>query len=68
MRGNSIKSHCKLNLFLDVGKRQKDTKLHNIQSLVYLLNLHDEIKIKRVYKKNDVINFFGDFAKHVKKS
>ena len=68
MRGNSIKSHCKLNLFLDVGKRQKNTKLHNIQSLVYLLNLHDEIKIKRVYKKSDVINFFGDFAKHVKKN
>ena len=57
-----------MNLFLNVGKKYKKTKLHNIQSLVFLINLYDEIKIKRIKAKKDKIKFLGTFAKHVKDS
>ncbi len=68
MKYNFLKSYSKMNLFLNVGKKYKKTKLHNIQSLVFLINLYDEIKIKRIKAKKDKIKFLGTFAKHVKDS
>ena len=68
MKYSFLKSYSKINLFLDVGKRNKKTKLHNIKSLIFLIKLFDEIKIKRIYGKNDKINFSGIFAKYVKKN
>ena len=60
-----IKSFAKINLFLDVGKKDKKIGLHEIQSLVCLINLFDEIKIKRNMKNKDKIKFSGVFSKYV---
>lgn len=68
MKYNFLKSYCKLNLFLDIGKKEKKTNLHNIQSLVHIINLFDEIKIKKIIGKKDKINFIGSFSKHVRKN
>ena len=46
-----LKSPAKINLFLRVGKKIKNKKLHNIQSLICLTNLNDEIQISKVKKK-----------------
>jgi len=62
-----LKSYCKINLFLNVGKKNKKRKLHNIQSLVCLINLHDKIGISRVKSQKDKIKFSGKFSSDVKK-
>jgi len=67
MKYNFLRSYCKINLFLDVGRKDKRTRLHNIQSLIFIINLHDEIKIKRIYGSKDIIKFSGIFAKYVKR-
>ena len=53
----------KLILFLNVGKKFNKTGLHNIQSLVCLINLFDEIKIYK--SKKDKIKFTGKFSDNV---
>ena len=60
-----IKSYCKINLFLKIiGKKGN---FHNIQTLSFLVNHHDEISIIKT-KNKDKINFFGKFNKSVKKN
>ena len=66
MKYNFLKSFCKINLFLEVGSKNKKTKLHNIQSIVFIINLKDEIKIKRIYDQKDIIKFTGPFSKYIK--
>ena len=66
MRDVFLKSYAKVNLFLKVGKKIKNKKLHNIQSLIFLINLHDVIKIKKINKNNDKISFYGKFNTHIK--
>jgi 4-diphosphocytidyl-2-C-methyl-D-erythritol kinase len=61
-----IKSYAKVNLSLGVIGKLKSGN-HNIESLVSFLNLHDEIKIKKIYNKNHKIKFFGKFSKGIKK-
>ena len=61
-----IKSYSKVNLFLKVLKKNSN-QLHNIQSSVMLLDLHDRITIKNISKKKDEINFLGKFKKDIKK-
>jgi 4-diphosphocytidyl-2C-methyl-D-erythritol kinase len=61
-----IKSYSKVNLFLKVLKKNSN-QLHNIQSSVMLLDLHDRITIKNISKKKDEINFVGKFKKDIKK-
>ena len=56
-----IKSYSKINLFLKVSK--KNEGLHNIQSSVMLLDLHDNIILKKINKNKDVIKFIGQFKK-----
>ena len=59
-----IKSFAKINLALNViGKKHS---LHKIESIVSFLNLHDEILIKKINKKNHKIKFIGKFEKGIK--
>ena len=59
-----IKSYCKINLFLKVLKKNKQG-LHNIQSSVMLLDLHDKINIKSIKKNKDEIVFTGPLKKNI---
>ena len=62
-----IKSYSKLNLFLKVLKKTHNG-LHNIQSSVMLLDLHDEINIKKINRNKDNIEFIGKFKKNINKT
>ena len=59
-----IKSYSKINLFLKVLKKNNDG-LHRIQSSVMLLQLHDNISIKKTDKNKDNIKFIGKFKKNI---
>ena len=62
-----LKSYSKINLTLSVNDKLKNN-LHNIQSYFCLINLCDEIKIKKIFKKankKDEIKFFGRFSKNI---
>jgi len=61
-----LKSYAKINLFLNVGKKLRKIKLHNIQSLIFLISLKDEIIIKKIYGSKDIIKFKGKFKKNIK--
>ena len=65
MLKKKFKSFAKINLFLNVGKKFNKTGLHNIQSLVCLINLFDEIKIYKSKSKKDKIKFTGKFSDNV---
>ena len=66
MRFEKIKSHAKVNLSLNVlGKRK--SKLHNLETLVAFVDLHDQIFIKRINNKNHIVKFSGDFSNKVPK-
>ena len=67
MRGQILKSYCKINLFLSVGRKLKRYKLHNIQSLIFFINLYDQIQIKKINSSKDNIKFFGKFSNYVNK-
>ena len=67
MRGRILKSYCKINLFLSVGRKLKKYKLHNIQSLIFFINLYDQIQIKKINSSKDNIKFFGKFSNYVNK-
>jgi len=59
-----IKSHAKINLALNIVGKTKT--LHKIESIVSFLDLHDEIRIKKINQKNNKIKFFGKFSKGIK--
>lgn len=61
-----IKSYSKINLSLRVLRKMKNG-FHDIQSNVFLLNLHDEISIKKINSLNDIVVFKGQFNKLVNK-
>jgi len=61
-----IKSYCKINLSLRVLKKLKNG-LHDIQSNVFLLNLFDQIKIKKTHKKKDLVTWRGKFKNLIDK-
>ena len=61
-----IKSYSKINLFLRVLKKN-NKGLHNIQSSVMLLDLHDQITLKKISKNKDNIEFTGLFKKKINK-
>ena len=62
-----IKSYSKINLFLKVLKKN-NKGLHNIQSSVMLLDLHDQISLKKVNKNKDIIEFIGCFKKNINRN
>ena len=65
MDSYKIKSYAKINLALNVtGKK---TKLHNIESLISFIDLHDLIYLKKIKTKNHKINFKGKFSKNISK-
>ncbi len=68
MKDHFVKSYSKINLFLIVGKKIQKKKLHNIQSLVHMLNLSDEMKIKRINSNRDKVRFLGKFSSLVNNS
>ena len=57
-----LKSPAKINLFLDVLSKDIDG-YHNIHSIITLIDLNDEIKIKE--SKSLDINFSGEFSKDI---
>ena len=67
MRNKKFKSFAKINLFLNIGDKVKNSGLHNIQSLVFLINLFDEINIKKNKSKTDKIKFYGKFCNKINK-
>ena len=67
MNKKILKSYSKVNLFLNVGKKNKKNKLHDIQSLVSLISIHDKIQIKKISGSFDKIKFSGKFSKSVDK-
>ena len=62
-----IKSFSKINLFLKVLKKN-NKGLHNVQSSVMLLDLHDQISLKKIDKNKDSIEFIGRFKKNINKN
>ena len=63
-----IKSYAKINLSLNIIKKIRKKRLHDIQSQFCLINLFDKISIKRIKKNIDKISFNGPHSKYVKKS
>ena len=61
-----FKSFSKINLSLNVNKRLNNG-LHQIQSHFCLIDLFDEIKIKKNRISKDEIKFIGKFSKNIKK-
>ena len=57
-----LKSPAKINLFLDVLSKENDG-FHNIESILTLIDLHDEIIIKESASLN--INFSGEFSNEI---
>jgi len=65
MNSFKIKSYAKINLALNVtGKK---SKLHNIESLISFIDLHDSITLRESNIKQHKINFFGKFSKNISK-
>ena len=62
-----LKSFSKINLSLSVNKRLKKIGLHDIQSYFCLINLYDQIKIKKIKGQKDKVKFQGKFSKLIKK-
>ena len=63
MKSFRIKSHAKINLALNIiGKK---SKLHNIESIVSFIDLHDLIYIKNIKGKTHKIFFTGKFSKNI---
>ena len=67
MEFRTIKSYAKINLSLGVIGKLK-SGYHKIESLVSFVKLNDEIKIKKIKKKNHKIQFIGKFSKGIKKN
>ena len=63
-----LKSFSKINLSLSVNRKLKRSGLHDIQSYFCLINLFDQIKIKRIKGRRDVVKFKGKFSKYIQKT
>ena len=62
-----LKSFSKINLSLTVNRRLKNSGLHEIQSYFCLINLFDQIKIKKIKGQKDIVKSQGKFAQYIKK-
>ena len=63
-----LKSFSKINLSLNINKKLKKNRLHDIESYFCLINLFDQIKIKKIKGKKDIVKFKGKFSKYIKKT
>ena len=59
-----IKSYAKINLSLNVLKK-KSKKLHDIETLVTFIDLHDLIYIKQIKDLKHKIKFLGKFSNKI---
>ncbi len=66
MKKNFIKSYAKINLSLNVLRKEK-TGVHKIQSIISFLNFYDKIYIQQTNKKKHIIKFIGPFSKNLSK-
>ncbi len=60
-----LKSPAKINLSLKIGKKINH-EYHDIQSIIFLTNLHDQIVIKKINGQKDKFKFTGKFKKNIK--
>ena len=60
-----LKSFSKINLSLSVNKKLKKNGLHDIQSYFCLIDLFDQIKIKKIKGRKDVVKFQGKFSRYI---
>ena len=67
MNSDKLKSWAKINLSLNVIKKQKNN-YHKIESLITFVQIFDEIKIKRINKKENKVSFLGKFSKGIGKN
>ncbi len=65
MNYSSIKSHAKINLALNITG--KTSGLHQIESIVGFISLHDIILIKKIQSKKHIISFNGKYSKNIYK-
>ena len=65
MKQFKIKSHAKINIALNVTG--KNSKLHNIESIITFINLHDLIIVKQIDQTKHKISFKGKFSKKISK-
>ncbi len=63
-----LKSFSKINLSLSINKKLKKKGLHDIQSYFCLINLFDQIEIKKIQGSKDIVKFQGYFARYVRAS
>ena len=66
MRFDKIRSYAKINISLGVLKKLK-TKHHKIESLVSLIDLYDQIYIKKIKGNGHKILFDGEFSNRINK-
>ena len=64
---HTIKSYAKINLNLNIISKRKINNLHQIESLVALIDLADEIKISEIRSKKHKVIFRGKYSKGIPK-
>ena len=62
-----LKSYSKINLSLNVNRKSKKSRLHEIESYFCLIDLFDQIKIKKNQDRKDIVKFKGKFSKNINK-
>ena len=62
-----LKSFSKINLSLNINRKLKTKKLHDIQSYFCLINLFDQIKIRKINGRKDIVNLKDNFLNIYKK-
>ena len=62
-----LKSFSKINLSLNVNRKLKKKRLHDIESYYCLIDLFDKIKIRKIKDRKDIIKFRGKFSKNINK-
>ena len=64
---HTINSYAKINLNLNIVSKRKINNLHQIESLVALIDLADEIKISEIRSKKNKVIFRGKYSKGIPK-
>ena len=62
-----LKSFSKINLSLNVNRKLKKKRLHDIESYFCLIDLFDKINIRKIKDRKDIIKFRGKFSKNINK-
>ena len=66
MKFFKIKSYAKLNISLNILKKIT-SNLHDIESLVTFIELHDLIYIRQINTAKHIVKFSGKFSKNINK-